>query len=151
MLLTSPDSVQYTIKGFVFDRDPKYSKEGVHAKNFSFKLRDRQTNTEQLITVYDYFKRTYNITLEHWYLPLIETARGGHFPMEVCTLVPNQKYAYKLSPEQTSSMIKFAVTRPNDRIESIKHGVGMLKWNNDKYLNHFGIKIDPNMTIVSLS
>lgn len=46
-------------------------------------------------------------------------------------------------------MIKFAVTRPKQRLESINHGVGMLKWNADPYLNYFGVKVDPNMTVVS--
>ena len=48
-------------------------------------------------------------------------------------------------------MIKFAVTRPKDRLESINHGVGMLNWSQDPYLQHFGIKIDPNLTLVSLA
>lgn len=46
-------------------------------------------------------------------------------------------------------MIKFAVTRPKERIASIKHGVNMLKWHEDNYLKHFDIKVDSNMTIVS--
>jgi eukaryotic translation initiation factor 2C len=45
-------------------------------------------------------------------------------------------------------MIKFAVTRPKQRIESINHGVGMLKWNEDPYMKHFGMRIDPQMTLV---
>jgi eukaryotic translation initiation factor 2C len=47
-------------------------------------------------------------------------------------------------------MIKFAVTRPKQRIESIQHGVGMLKWAQDPYLGYFGMKVDPNMTVVSV-
>jgi eukaryotic translation initiation factor 2C len=47
-------------------------------------------------------------------------------------------------------MIKFAVTRPKQRIESILHGVGMLKWNEDPYMQHFGMKVDPQMTLVIL-
>ncbi len=47
-------------------------------------------------------------------------------------------------------MIKFAVTRPKQRIESIQHGIGMLKWDQDPYLTHFGIKIDKNLTTVSI-
>lgn len=47
-------------------------------------------------------------------------------------------------------MIKFAVTRPKQRIESINHGVGMLKWTEDPYMKHFGMSIDPQMTLVSL-
>jgi eukaryotic translation initiation factor 2C len=45
-------------------------------------------------------------------------------------------------------MIKFAVTRPKQRIESILHGVGMLKWNEDPYMQHFGMKVDSQMTLV---
>lgn len=47
-------------------------------------------------------------------------------------------------------MIKFAVTRPKDRLIAIDHGVGMLKWSADPYLEHYGIKIDPNMTVVGI-
>lgn len=47
-------------------------------------------------------------------------------------------------------MIKFAVTRPKERMESIRHGIGMLKWTEDKYLKAFNIKIDPNMTQVNV-
>jgi hypothetical protein len=46
-------------------------------------------------------------------------------------------------------MIKFAVTRPKERIASIRHGVGMLKWHDDPYLKHYGIQIEPQMTMVS--
>lgn len=47
-------------------------------------------------------------------------------------------------------MIKFAVTRPKDRLESIKHGTDMLKWSEDRYLQYFGLRVDPNMTQVCL-
>jgi len=43
-------------------------------------------------------------------------------------------------------MIKFAVTRPAQRIQSINHGIGMLKWDQDPYLKHFGMEIDGRMT-----
>lgn len=46
-------------------------------------------------------------------------------------------------------MIKFAVTRPKERLQAINHGISMLKWNLDPYLAHYGMKVDPNMTIVS--
>jgi eukaryotic translation initiation factor 2C len=46
-------------------------------------------------------------------------------------------------------MIKFAVTRPKERLQAISHGISMLKWNVDPYLGHYGMKVDPNMTIVS--
>lgn len=112
--------------------------------------------------MFDYFTRTYNIYLKHWDLPLIESTRGGLFPMELAHLVSMQKYMHKLSPDQvrissltrtfahafqTSAMIKFAVTRPPQRLQSIAQGVKMLDWSNDRYLKHFGITVDPNLTV----
>jgi eukaryotic translation initiation factor 2C len=43
-------------------------------------------------------------------------------------------------------MIKFAVTRPKERLVSIKNGINMLKWHQDPFLKHYGVQIDPNMT-----
>lgn len=47
-------------------------------------------------------------------------------------------------------MIKFAVTRPKERMKAISHGIGMLKWHEDPYLKHYGLRIDQNMTVVSI-
>lgn len=139
------DEKVYTIKRFTFA--PKEG--GAHAKNTLFKWRNRETNTEEEISVYDYFRRHYNLTLKYWDFPLVETERNGFFPMEVCDLMPNQRYAFKLSPDQTAAMIKFAVTRPKERIKSIQNGIDMLKWNQDPYMRHFGFAVEPNMTLVS--
>lgn len=140
------DNKVYTIKKFTWS--PVQG--GAHSKNTIFKYKNRAANTEEDISVYDYFKKVYNITLQFWDLPLIEMQRG-YMPMELATLVPNQRYNFKLSPDQTAAMIKFAVTRPKERIASIQHGIGMLKWNEDRYLNFFGLKIEPTMTMVSLT
>jgi len=84
------------IKSFTFNsKDPKFFKEGMHAKNYSFKSKDGKEQT-----IYDYFLRKYNVDLQFWFLPLIETEKAGYFPMEVCVLSPNQKYQFKLDPTQ---------------------------------------------------
>jgi eukaryotic translation initiation factor 2C len=95
------------IKKFTWDKDMKYAKEGCHAKNTTFVNIDRSKpeghpQRERTISVFNYFKEKYNIQLAHWNLPLIVTTRDGMFPMEVCELLPNQKYQYKLSPDQVS-------------------------------------------------
>ena len=95
----------YSIKRFVFNAS--YGAAGGNAKAVSFPLKQKNaagvvTNTVD-ISVYDFFKQHYGIHLQYWYLPLIETERDGYFPMEVCTLVANQKYMYKLSPDQVRS------------------------------------------------
>lgn len=46
-------------------------------------------------------------------------------------------------------MIKFAVSRPAERMQSIKHGLQTLNWNEDPILNRYGIKISDNMLTVS--
>ena len=142
------DTKEYVIKSFTFNNGAGFAKEGVHSKNHVFKYFDKTTNSEREISVFDYFRQRYNITLNYWMLPLIETSRDGMFPMECAVLLPNQKYQYKLSADQTSNMIKFAVTRPKQRVAAIEHGVGMLKWSQDPYLKHFGVKVETTMTEV---
>lgn len=44
-------------------------------------------------------------------------------------------------------MIKFAVTRPKERIGAINHGISMLKWHQDDYLKAYGLQVDPSMSI----
>ncbi|KAF8860682.1 eukaryotic translation initiation factor-like protein 2C 2 [Acephala macrosclerotiorum] len=136
------DNKQYSIEKFTFEA----REGGAHSKNTFFKWRNRAAGTEEDISVYEYFRRNYNITIQMWDLPLIKTSKAGHFPMELCTIVANQRYAFKLSPDQTAAMIKFAVTRPKERLASIQHGISMLKWNQDPYLKHFGLQVDGNLT-----
>jgi eukaryotic translation initiation factor 2C len=100
------DNKIYTIKKFSWENGPQYAAEGAHAKNTVFKLRNHQNNTEEEITVYNYFKRTYNIDLQYWYLPLVVTDKAGMFPMELCHLIPNQRYNFKLSPDQVSKSLQ---------------------------------------------
>jgi eukaryotic translation initiation factor 2C len=101
-LTCAADNKTYTIKKFTWESGSAYHNEGAHAKNTIFKLKNRQTNSEEEITVYNYFKRTYNIDLQFWYLPLIVTDKAGMLPMELCHLIPNQRYNFKLSPDQVS-------------------------------------------------
>lgn len=58
------------------------------------------------MSIFDYFQKMYGMTIAHWQLPLVVTERAGMFPMEVCQIQPNQRYMYKMSPEQVSSLFK---------------------------------------------
>lgn len=135
----SNDMKTYTIKQFVFD--PKFGMEGANARNFKFFL--KRENRE--VTVAEYFHKQYNVRLLHWEWPLIETTRDGVFPMEVVLMKPWQRYNFKLDAEQTSTMIKFAVTRPPVRQTAIMANVKSLRWVDDPYLKEFGVKINPQM------
>jgi eukaryotic translation initiation factor 2C len=104
------------------------------------------------ITVMDYYKKKYNLNCTPG-LPVVRMTkqiRKGpvYIPMDFLKIDPNQRYNTKLSDTQTSSMIKFAVTLPRDRWAAVEHGVRLLDWNNDQYLRHYQIKVNPNATKV---
>ncbi|CAN8104783.1 unnamed protein product [Discula destructiva] len=140
------DAKRYSVKGFTFNLD-KWP-QGANAQNITFEKKNVKTNTTSQISIYDYFKERYQIKLRYWQFPCIETTRDGSFPMEVVVLDPFQKYNYKLNGDQTSAMIKFAVTRPPQRVSDIMQCVKTLKWENDPYLKEYGISIKNQMEAV---
>jgi eukaryotic translation initiation factor 2C len=81
----------------------------------------------QMVSIYDYFAREFNIRLQHPDLPLVKATKGKNtlLPMEVLKIKQNQRYAYKMDERQTSNMIKFAVEPPPQRWNAIKHGLKM--------------------------
>ncbi|OJD34765.1 piwi domain-containing protein [Diplodia corticola] len=112
------------------------------------KIEIRDGESRQWMTVSDYFRRKYNITVLAG-LPLVKmTKKDIYMPLEVCKIEQNQRYPFKLNEKQTSNMIKFAVTPPKERWASIDHGLGMLNWPSDPALAHFGLKIDPKPVVV---
>ncbi|KAI1322332.1 Piwi domain-containing protein [Xylariaceae sp. FL0255] len=136
------DQKVYTIRWALFEE--KYGPEGGNAKTCTFdkKMPDGSMKT---ISVYDHYLQHWNVRLQHPYLPLLVTTRAAFFPMELCTIMEYQRYNYKLSPDQTSEMIKFALTRPAQRKADIMDGVRAFDFAHDKYLNEFGVKISTQM------
>ncbi|KAI9772770.1 MAG: hypothetical protein M1839_002315 [Geoglossum umbratile] len=118
----------------------------VTALTFRFDVRDKTTKKVYETNVKDYFLRKYQISLRHPDLPLVKAGRSGMFPMELCTVAENQRYPFKLGPDQTGCMIKFAVTRPPQRMTHIQDGINMLDWANDPVLKQYGMSISPTMT-----
>lgn len=131
-------------KLFIIDKFIK-----TNAKEYKFKVRDRVTKVETETTVFDYFRKKYNIPLQHWQLPLIQTTKKGVIlPAEVVIIAPNQRFPFKLDDRQTANMIKFAVTRPSERAKDIEHGLSLLKWNDDPFLRNYGMRINSDMVTV---
>lgn len=125
---------KYVIDRFVYQgaRDAKFEKDG------------------KMISIYDYYAKTYNIRLNYPDLPLVKATRGKNtlLPMEILKIEPNARYTFKLDERQTANMIKFAVTPPAERYKAIQHGLDMLNWANDPVLKTFGLQISANKTIV---
>lgn len=145
------DGKTYMIKDFIWNPE-KYGPDGANARNVTFtQTKDGPVPGQQVTreyTVEQYFMEKYGIRLVHWELPVIESTRAGFFPIECVVLKRFQRYNYKLEPDQTARMIKFAVTRPSQRSQAIMESVRALKWVEDPYLKEFGIKIKPQMETV---
>lgn len=117
-----------------------------NARQYIIHLNDKATGEKKQITLANYFKQKYNIRLDYNDLPMVEmTKKDVVYPMEVLTVNGLQKYPYKLNELQTSAMIRYAVSRPVDRLASIRDSKNMLNHAKDPVLNTFGLIVDDNM------
>ena len=126
----------------------------VTATTHRIEWRDPQSGqpTGEKLTVAAYFKRKYNVTIQFASLPLIQMTKkmkGNpiYYPMELLVVVENQRYGAKLDENQTANMIKFAVSPPNVRAQSINEGKGWLNWKTDKYFQEYGLKINDQQIV----
>ncbi|ETS85814.1 hypothetical protein PFICI_03839 [Pestalotiopsis fici W106-1] len=135
----------YKVARIIFDE--KYGKNGADSFAVTFVKKDKKTGKEEKpISIYDHWLNKYG-RLGYPDLPMVETSRNGIFPMEVCKLVPFQRYAYKLDPDQTAQMIKIAVSRPKSRRDDIMNGVEHLQWDKDPYFREYGVRVQKSMVI----
>jgi eukaryotic translation initiation factor 2C len=130
----------YIINSFAFDN--AYGADGGCASMVKFDWDGRK------VTVAEYFREHYDCPLDFADLPVISTTRAGMFPLEICNVSPLERYQYKLDGEQTSKMIKFAVTRPTQRKQDIMDNQAKLCWDKDPYMKQFGLTIDDRMAKV---
>ncbi|KAL9085957.1 MAG: hypothetical protein Q9165_007319 [Trypethelium subeluteriae] len=119
------------------------------AKEYTQKMRHPKTGKEEEMTIFQYFREKYNINLSYPDMPLIKTTKKDVvLPLELCKIKPKQRYVFKLNDRQISNMIKFAVTPPPQRWSHIKEGLEMLNWEQDPYLEAYGVKIQSQPAIV---
>lgn len=90
----------YTIKRFVYEPHHDTNQSCPNAKNTYFDWTNKKTGVTAPTTVYDYFLREYNGMLRLWNFPVVESVKGGFFPIEVCDILPKQRYPFKTNPEQ---------------------------------------------------
>lgn len=129
--------VEFKIDKFLFEATP----DGGSARKTEFKRRIKGTDQTEKISVANYYAQEYKIRLRYPDLPLVQTGKGALFPMELCQVVRFNRYNFKLDPQQTSEMIKFAVQRPPERKREVLNMVQNLDWGRDPYLREFGISI----------
>jgi hypothetical protein len=117
-------------------------------RRYRLKSFDRRVNEQ--ISVGDYFNEIWNIRLRHSHLPILELynpadKNQSHFlPMELVTVDEWQRSMKPLTTEQRAKVTKKTVVRPGKRYEMIRRVADERKFNNDSYLEKFGITVDVN-------
>ncbi|XP_021356155.1 protein argonaute-2-like isoform X8 [Mizuhopecten yessoensis] len=102
-------------------------------------------------TVARYFLERYKMKLMYPHLPCLQVGqeqKHTYLPLEVCNVVGGQRCIKKLTDMQTSTMIKATARSAPDREKEINNLVQKADFNQDPYLQTFGISVNYQMTEV---
>ena len=114
------------------------------AKESKFALEDGKK-----ISVFDYFKTQYNITLKYPDLPCLKVgAKGNLLPMELCNIVQGQRRQGRLSAQQVREMIRHTALPAPQRQQEIGRVIRNARYEEDPYCRDFGIKVGTEMVAV---
>ncbi|KAI5169234.1 eukaryotic translation initiation factor 2C [Pancytospora epiphaga] len=126
------------------ERNPSFKVSGILNKAASSV--EFEVDGEKM-TVAAYFAKTYR-PLKHPNLPLIVIKKREltiYMPMEVCRILPSQKYPKKLDENMTSQLLKIAAQRPLERFRQIAEKAGELSTLQNGVLQEFGMAFDNSM------
>lgn len=96
-------------------------------------------------TVAQYFQEHYNIRLELAAMPCVTTSKGMQIPMELCEILPGQRFGTKLNETQTAAMIKFTCQPPDRRAQKILNNLTTLNLRENPDLKAFNMQVDERM------
>ncbi|KAG2636871.1 protein argonaute 18-like isoform X3 [Panicum virgatum] len=102
-------------------------------------------------TVIDYFREKYNLKLKFNFLPCLNVGseqKPVYLPIEVCKIVPRQRYQKKLDGSQVSTLRKSTCQFQPEQ-QSICQVVESKQHNGTKHANEFGIDVDDNLTTIN--
>ncbi len=112
-------------------------------------------NEGEQITVADYFNDKWNIRLHHLQLPVVELFNPAdkkkqlHFlPMKLVTVDEWQRSLKPLTTDQRAKVTKKTVVRPGERYAMIRRVADKRRFNDDSYLEKFGITVDVNEMVL---
>lgn len=72
-----------------------------NAKTHMFDVKNKETGKVTTESVFSYYQTKYNVRIDKWQLPLLETQkRDVMFPMELAIMAPAQQYPFKLNETQ---------------------------------------------------
>ncbi len=99
-------------------------------------------------TVAKYFLDKYKMKLRFPHLPCLQVGqehKHTYLPLEVCNIVQGQRCVKKLTDMQTSTMIKATARSAPDREREINNLIRKADFNNDPYVQEFGLNISNNL------
>ncbi|XP_021965366.1 protein argonaute-2 isoform X2 [Folsomia candida] len=114
-------------------------------QSFPLQLENGQTVE---CTVAKYFLDKYKMKLRYPNLPCLQVGqehKHTYLPLEVCNIVAGQRCIKKLTDMQTSTMIKATARSAPDREREINNLVHKADFNNDPYVQEFGLTISNSM------
>jgi eukaryotic translation initiation factor 2C len=141
-------------KGKEPSNPPKITKYGGGPKDVSFWYEPPagKQGAARYISVYDYFKQVWNVTLKHLDAPVVNLGdlnKPIYVPSEVCVVLSGQPVSAMLSPQQTQAMIRNAVRKPAANAQSIiTSGIKTLGFGTNPTLAAFGLSVDPVLITV---
>ena len=122
----------------------------LNSQQVSFECRELDNKT---LTIEEYFKEKYNITLgtpQAWLLNCGTRENPVWIPPELCEVMPGQPFRGKLSDQQTSQMILVAARGPAENARRIANGAQRVIGfqGNNPSLAAFGVGVDSEMIVI---
>ena len=75
--------------------------------------------------------------------------QGAIVPMELCTIPEGQILRKQVPSEKTKDVLNFATKRPEDRLNSIRNGLGVLAYGQSEYVRVCCVHLTPSVRIVA--
>lgn len=110
----------------------------------------KDKDSGQTINIAEYMQRTYGTRLANPTLPCVKTSprRDEFIPIEMMEVCENQRRS-KMTPKQTSTMIRTAALKPDVRQQSAQKSIQTASYNTDDTCKAFGLTVKPEMMKVN--
>ncbi|KAG0165351.1 Eukaryotic translation initiation factor 2C [Apophysomyces sp. BC1015] len=128
------------------EKQPKFKINKVTPSSADRTMFKDDAGNEQSVAAY--FSKQYNKRLAYPFLPCLVVKRDIFLPMEVCHIIPGQRYMKKLDANQTSEVIKFTCQKPNVRANKINQGLQLLNYKNP-HMQEFNMTVKPEMAMIN--
>lgn len=116
----------------------KYRVQGISSKSTKEQMFDIDGKN---ISVFSYFKQEYpKVTLKYPNMPCI-VDRARYIPIEICRLIDRQSVSRKLTPGETSEVIKRTAMKPNLHFKEVQDHADTMKRYSKSYTK-FGLEFE---------